>query len=231
MDFSGIDKLTIIDFPSKVACILFYKGCNFRCPYCHNSSLVDPLKKVDTIPFNEILSFLKKRQGILDGVVISGGEPTLMKDLKEKIIEIRKLGFLIKLDTNGSNPEILMDLVNSKLVDYVAMDIKNSLKMYGKTIGLSNFTHENILKSINFLKENHCDYEFRTTLVNELFSEESIKEMGETLKGGKRLFLQKFVKSNECLNANFLSEVNEKDVQKYQKILLNYIDEVYLRGY
>lgn len=231
MNFYGIEKLTLVDYLNKVACILFTKGCNFSCPWCHNSGLVMNDPNLKEIPFEEVLKYLKKRVGILDGVVISGGEPTLMKDLKEKIIAIRELGYSIKLDTNGSNPKILKELVNEKLVDYVAMDIKNSFSNYPKTIGLTVAPIDRIKESIEFLKENHVDYEFRTTLVNEFFNEESIEDMGTILNGAIRLFLQQFINGENCIDSKSLTSVSLDKANIYKDILKKYVNDVSLRGY
>ena len=230
MEFCGIEKMSLVDYNNKISCILFTEGCNFRCPWCHNSFLVTDLSKNKPIPFNEILSYLEKRKNLLDAVVISGGEPTLMEDLKSKIISIRKLGFLIKLDTNGSNPEILKDLVESKLIDYVAMDIKNSFLMYALTVGLKKAPLDKIKESIKFLISNKVDYEFRTTLIDEYFSNDSINEMGSCIKGAKRIFLQKFIDNDHCISHG-LHEVNEKKALDYLKLLEKYVDKVELRGY
>ena len=230
MDFAGIQKVSLVDFEGKVACTLFTAGCNFRCPFCHNSELVIYKKDVTYIPFNEILNYLENRKGMLDAVVISGGEPTLMPDLKEKLYEIKKLGYLIKLDTNGSNPELLKELVSLNLVDYVAMDIKNSLNAYNKTIGLENFNDSSILESINYLLNGDVDYEFRTTLVREFHDEDEIREIAKIISGAKRYYLQKFKKSEQCINHN-LHEVPLKEALRYKNILLPYINKVELRGY
>lgn len=229
MDFVGIEKLSLVDYDGKISCILFAKGCNFLCPFCHNSELV--LGKINSfIPFEDILNYLKSRKNVLDAVVISGGEPTLMDDLKGKIIQIKKLGFLIKLDTNGTRFEVLQDLINSNLVDYVAMDVKNDLNSYLMTINKNDFDLTDVIKSINLLLENRVDYEFRTTLVKEFHNEESIINMAKMLKGAKRIYLQKFISSENCFNKN-LHPIEKEVSLHYVKILSNYIDQVELRGY
>lgn len=230
MDFVGIEKLTLVDYPNKVACIVFTKGCNFRCPWCHNSSLVLS-KNIDIIPFDDILSFLKKRRGIIDAVVISGGEPTLNNDIIDKIRIIKGLGYLIKLDTNGTNPGLVKELAKKKLIDYVAMDIKNSLEMYPNTIGLTNYKKEEVLETISFLKENNVDYEFRTTLIKEFHSLTSILKIEEMLSGSKKLFLQKFIDSDNCIITNKFHEVTKDDALKFKTILKESIECVELRGY
>ena len=228
MDFVAINKLSLLDYPDKVSCILYTRGCNFRCPFCHNGlTLLENVS--DFIPFEEILSFLRKRIGILDGVVISGGEPTLMPDLKEKIKAIKELGFLVKLDTNGSNPDLLEELMEEELIDYVAMDIKNSLFKYSLTAGREVDT-DKIVKSIKILQNGNVDYEFRTTLIKEYHNELDMIAMGKMLKGSPRLYLQEFKISEGVINKN-LHPVDEDLANKFVKILREYIPVVELRGY
>ena len=228
MEFVGIDKFSLLDYEDKVSCILFCKPCNFRCPFCHNGTTV--LEADTTIPFEDILEYLRSRKGLLDAVVVSGGEPTLMPDLKEKIQQIKELGFLVKLDTNGTNPEVIKDLYESKLIDYVAMDIKNSLTKYPETTGTKNVPNKKIVESIKYLMSCGIDYEFRTTLVKEFHDEQSIESMGELIKGAKKLYLQKFVERESCIQLG-LHEVDEKDAKRFQEILSEKVESVSLRGY
>ncbi len=230
MDFAGLQKISLVDFEGKVACTLFTAGCNFRCPFCHNSELVIYAKNVNYISFNEILEYLVKRKGMLDAVVITGGEPTLMPDLKDKLYEIKKLGYKIKLDTNGTNPQIIKELVDLKLIDYVAMDIKNSMEGYPKTVGLDNLDFNPILESINYLLSGAVDYEFRTTLVREFHNDDEIIMLGKMIQGAKRYFLQQFKNNEHCINSN-LHEVPLHDAMHFKSILLPYIKDVRLRGY
>lgn len=230
MDFTGFEKLSLVDYKDKLSCTLFMEGCNFRCPFCHNSELVLSLNKCNKIPFEEILKYLKKRKGLLDAVCISGGEPTLMPDLKEKIKIIKNLGYLVKLDTNGTNPKILKELIDENLIDYCAMDIKNSKAKYDVTIGTKYNNFKNIEESIKILMNNKIPYEFRTTLVDEFHDKESIKELGSLIKGANILYLQHFVASSNCIKQG-LHEVNKKKAEEYKIILLDYIKEVELRGY
>ena len=228
MEFVAINKLSLLDYPNKVSCILFTRTCNFRCPFCHNGLTL--LEDHETeVSFDEIVSFLKKRQGILDGVVISGGEPTLMPDLADKIRVIKDLGFLVKLDTNGSNPDILLDLLEEGLIDYVAMDIKNCIDKYDLTAG-AKVNHEKILKSIEILKNSGVEYEFRTTLVKEFHTKEDMYEMGKMLEGCPNLYLQKFQISDGVINKN-LHPVDEDLANNFVDILSQYIENVELRGY
>lgn len=229
MDFVGIEKLSLVDFDEKISCVLFMQGCNFRCPFCHNRDLA--LSKIDTfIPFQDVLDYLSSRKNIIDAVVVSGGEPTLMPDLKEKITIIKNMGFLVKIDTNGTNFNVLKDLIDNKLIDYVAMDIKNDFANYPLTAGVSNIDYSNIKKSIEYLINGSIDYEFRTTLVKEFHNEESIKNMSVLLKGAKKLFLQKYIASDSCFNSK-LNFVEKKVSQHYIEILKENIDSVELRGY
>lgn len=228
MEFVGIDKFSLLDFEDKVSCVLFCKPCNFRCPFCHNGTTV--LEADTFIPFDDILDYLESRKGLIDAVVVSGGEPTLMPDLKEKIIQLRKLGFLIKLDTNGTNPDVIKELYEAKLIDYVAMDIKNSESMYGVTTGTGNLFINKVKESIKYLMSCGIDYEFRTTLVDEFHDEKSIKEIGKLIKGAKKLYLQKFVERDSCIRKG-LHEVSKENAEKYQKILQKSVNLVLLRGY
>ena len=228
MDFVGIDKLSLLDFDEKLSCVLFTKSCNFRCPFCHNGLTV--LEAKTYIPFDEILSFLESRKGKLDAVVITGGEPTLMDDIVDKIKTVKSMGFLIKLDTNGTRPDVLKQLLELHLLDYVAMDIKNSIEKYPLTCGIKAIDQTKIKDSIRLIENSGVDYEFRTTLVNEFHSLKSIKEMGELIKGAKKLYLQQFV-DREGVIQKGLHPVDENLANTYKEILSEYVDNVYLRGY
>lgn len=228
MQIYGLQKLTLLDFPRKTACTIFTGGCNFRCPFCHNGDLV--LGSLpEPINTDELFAFLKKRSGVLDGVCITGGEPLLNPDIDSFIKEIRKLGYLIKLDTNGSNPEYLKNLVEQGLVDYVAMDIKNSKDAYPKTVGIDNFDVSPISESVEFLKNSKTDYEFRTTIVKEFHSEDEILKIGEWLKDSKKYFLQNFVDSESVIKKG-LHPVDESELKNWKDILTRYIDFVEIRG-
>ena len=227
MDFAGIDTVSLVDYDEKISTTVFTKGCNFRCPYCHNKTLVSELDD-EFIPFETLYSYLKKRVGVLDAVVITGGEPTLMNDLVEKIKSIKELGYLIKLDTNGTNPKVLKELIDNKLIDYVAMDIKNGPNYYNQTVKVE-VDMSKINESLDILKNSGIDYELRTTLVEELHSEESIKDMISLVKGHKKLFLQKFTDRESCIERG-LHEVSKEKAQEYLSILEPYIN-VNLRNY
>ena len=225
--FCGIEKLSLVDFDGKLSCTLFTGGCNYRCPFCHNSPLI---KEHPFLDLNEILDYLNKRKKMLDAVVISGGEPTLHKELPEILKLIKELGYIIKLDTNGTNPKMLKELIDNKLIDYVAMDIKGSLNNYHLITGVNNPLLENIKESINILTKSNIDYEFRTTLVKEYHTLDVINEMKELLKGTKKLYLQKFVLRETCLDQS-LNEVDINLAKQYKEILEQAIEIVYLRGY
>lgn len=228
MDFVGIDKFSLLDYDENVSVVLFAPTCNYRCPFCHNEQSV--LNANSSIPFEDILSFLKSRVGLIDAVVVSGGEPTLMDDLISKIEKIKELGFKIKLDTNGTNPDVLNELLRKNLINYVAMDIKNSEEKYPETTGVKNAQMDKIKQSISILKSGKVDYEFRTTLVAEYHSKESIEKMGELIKGAPKLYLQKFV-DREGVIKKGLHPVEEVWASSYKDILSRYVDKVELRGY
>lgn len=227
MQIAGLLKTSLSDYKNNVACVIFTLGCNFHCSFCHNSSLVD--ESASLIEEEEIFSYLRKRKGIIDGVVISGGEPTLQKDLIEFIREVKELGFDVKLDTNGSNYKVVETLIKEHLVDYIAMDIKNGPAFYNE-ITNTNVDILEIEKTKNLLMESGVDYEFRTTLVKQYFTKESIIKLGQFIEGAKILFLQKYVSSENCINP-YLDEVNKKEANEYASLLRQYISEVELRGY
>jgi pyruvate formate lyase activating enzyme len=226
----GFEKMSMVDYDGKICSTIFLGKCNFRCPFCHNSSLVENYNNVDKFDFNEILNYLNKRKGVVEAVCITGGEPTLYKDLKEMIIEIKKLGLFVKLDTNGSNPDVIKDLVNNKLIDYIAMDIKNSFSKYIITTGIYNINIEKIKESINFIMNSNIDYEFRTTLVKELHSLEDIYEIKDMIKGAKKYFLQCFIDNGECLIGN-LTKVEKEEAEAFKRVLEKDILNVSLRSY
>lgn len=229
MAIVGIDKLSLLDYEDKVSVVLFSQACNFRCPFCHNGESV--LNAQSEIDFAEILAFLKTRKGLVDAVVFSGGEPTLESDLEVKIKQVKELGYLIKLDTNGTNPEMVEHLLDEQLVDYVAMDIKNSPSLYAQTSGVKNINIENIKKSIAIIMSKAPDYEFRTTLVKEFHEHMDYDAFYELIKGAKKLFLQKFVDREGCIRKG-LHDVDELEATKLRDYLLSKgLEFVSLRGY
>ena len=199
MVISGMQKLTLLDYPGKTACLLFTQGCNFRCPFCHNASLVVNIPKEAEISEDEFFKFLQKRKGILDGVCVSGGEPLLQPDIELFIRKIKDMGFAVKLDTNGSFPDKLIHLVEEGLVDYVAMDIKNSPETYVLTAGVDVLDMEAIRGSVLYLKDGNIPYEFRTTVVKHYHSKEGFEEIGKWLVGADKYFLQNFVDSGDLI--------------------------------
>ncbi len=234
MLIQGLQRLTLLDFPGKIACTVFLGGCNFRCPFCHNSELFTgkPEKLMEDDAF---FAFLSKRKGLLDGVCVSGGEPTLYKDLPGFLAKIKELGFAVKLDTNGSRPEVIKALVANKLVDYIAMDVKNSPAMYAQTVGLEQVDLAAIEESLRFLIDGNVDYELRTTLVSQLHSDASIQDMGQWLgslvteKKPNKLFLQSFVDRDTVLFAGLSAPETEVTVG-FAKILEPFVQEVTIRN-
>ncbi len=249
MKISGLQKLTLLDFPGRVACTVFLGGCNFRCPFCHNSELLGADAE-EFMKQEELLVFLKSRVGILDGVCITGGEPTLQKDLPELLRAIKEMGYLIKLDTNGYRPEVLKALVAEGLVDYVAMDIKNSPERYAITCGIESdgFDLSRIEESMRFLMDRGADaesgadengmsfdYEFRTTVVHPLHDEEAIGSMGDWLlnlvpgRRAKALYLQPFVDRDTVAVAGLLPPTAD-EMREYKGFLEGCAQAVELRG-
>ncbi len=220
--------MTLLDFPGKVACTVFLGGCDLRCPFCHNSDLIGggaPTVMDD----KELLSFLEKRRGLLDGVAFTGGEPLLRPDLKELIIRIRDLGFAVKLDTNGSHPERLRELLEGRLVDYVAMDIKNSPERYAETVGVEDIDLAPFRESAKLLMESGVPYEFRTTVVAELHDDASFEAIGKWLPGAERFFLQRFTDRDSVLFSG-LHAPEKADMERYGAILRKTMPFVELRG-
>lgn len=229
MNIQGLQKLTLLDYPGKVACTIFFAGCNFRCPFCHNASLVTHIDPEENIPREEVLAFLRKRAGILDGVCITGGEPLLAPDLEAFIREIKALGYEVKLDTNGSNAEKLKHLVKAGIIDYVAMDIKNSPEKYGMTIGIEGYEMSNVMQSAAFLMEGHVPYEFRTTVVREFHKREDFEAIGQWLEGADRYYLQSFVDSGDLIQPG-LRGYTKEIMEQALGIVRQYIPAADLRG-
>lgn len=227
MLIAGLQKVTLLDFPGKLACTVFAPGCNFRCPFCHNASLVT--EKSELIPESEFFEFLESRKGRLQGVCVTGGEPTLQRDFKDFLAKIKSMGFLVKLDTNGYAPEKLKEAVNGGLADYVAMDIKNSLQKYGETVGIADFNTEPIKESVKFLLSGAVDYEFRTTVVRELHTAQDIEEITALIDGAKRYFLQGFVDSGDLIGEG-LSGYDKKEMENLLKVAKMRLSVTELRG-
>ena len=228
MKFYGFQKMTMLDFPGRVACTVFTGGCNLRCPFCHNALLVT---QVDNVVYDEeeILDYLKKRKGLLDGICVSGGEPLLQIGLESFLQKVKELGFKVKLDTNGTFPARLKSLVEKGLVDYVAMDIKNCKDKYALTTGTDSFDISKIEESVAFLLKDTVDYEFRTTIVDGLHETQDIVKIGEWIQGAKKYFLQNFVDSGNLIKSG-LKAVSLDKLKEFAKLLENSVGKISLRG-
>ena len=228
MDIQGLQKMTLLDYPGRVACTVFLGGCDLRCPFCHNGGLVlGPMPA--ELDDQGLLAFLKKRQGLLDGVCVTGGEPLLRPDLPELLARIKELGYLVKLDTNGSHPERLRSLVQQGLVDYVAMDIKNSPERYGETVGVPALDLTPFQESVAFLLQGDVDYEFRTTVVREFHDSDSFQAIGPWLSGARRYFLQCFVDRDTVLQEG-LHPWDADSLRAFADLVRPYVHQVELRG-
>lgn len=228
MVISGLQKLTLLDYPGHTACTVFLSGCNFRCPFCHNFELVEPSAATESIPEQELLAFLRKRQGLLDGVCISGGEPTLRPDLDKLLKEIKKLGFKTKLDTNGTMPEVIKKLVDNNLVNYIAMDIKTAPEHYELLTGVTG-DMDAIRKSVDFIKFCGIEYEFRTTVVKGLHQLADFTAIGKWLKDARAYYLQPFVDRDTVLQKNLTAPTDE-ELNAYLSEVKKYIPNSYIRG-
>ncbi len=213
MLISGLQKLTLLDFPGTVSCIVFTHGCNFRCPFCHNSSLVGGPAR-EEISENEVIDFLKSRKNILDGVVVSGGEPLLHPDIAEFLKKVKELGYKVKIDTNGTKPEMLKKLVNDGLVDYVAMDIKNSPEQYKSATGVDGLL-EAVTESKDFLLSGNVEYEFRTTVVKGIHTKEQLVSLAKWIKGANKYYLQKYKCSENVLNPEGLDSFSDEEMEGF----------------
>ena len=203
MHIHGLQKLAMVDYPGKLAATVFTGGCDLRCPFCHNALLVTRLAETPEIPEEEVLDFLASRKGLLDGVVLTGGEPLLQPDAAEFLQAVRELGFAVKLDTNGCHPAALADILDQGLADYVAMDVKNSPRRYGETVGVPDFDLAPVEESVRLLQRSAVDHEFRTTLVRELHSEADLDAIAAWLEGAPKYFLQNFVDSGNLIGQGY----------------------------
>ena len=230
MLISGLQKLTLLDYPGTVACTVFTGGCNFRCPFCHNAALVLPELMGQDTDEEQVLAFLKRRQGVLDGVAITGGEPLLHKDIGIFLEKVRALGYKIKLDTNGSFPDRLQELISAGLVDRVAMDIKNAPELYAKTVGLPSLDLAPIERSKELLLRGDVDYEFRTTVVKGLHTRESIIGAAKWIAGAREYYLQQFKDSGNVIAIEGLSEYNEQEMHALAQAAAQVVPTVQVRG-
>lgn len=229
MIIAGIQKTSLIDYPKKICTVIFTRGCNFFCGFCHNPELVIPDKYNKKIPLYQIFDFLKKRKNIIEAVTITGGEPTIYKNLPSFIKKIKKLGYFIKLDTNGSNPIMIKQLINDNLIDYVAMDIKNSLDKYDKTT-CRKVNKQNIQQSINIIMTSGVDYEFRTTVVPGLHTKNDFIKISHWLKGANKYFLQNF-RPGKTIDEkyNILKPYTRSELREFKLILAENIKTVKIR--
>ena len=228
MKICGLQKTTLLDFPGHVAATVFTGGCNFRCPFCHNSDLLEHDTEA-LFTDEEVLKFLAKRRGILEGVAITGGEPTLQPDLREFILRVRDMGYKIKLDTNGSRPDVLRALCEEGLIDYVAMDIKTCQERYPDVAGIPSLKMEGIMESVDFLKRGTVPYEFRTTVVKELHSADDFSRISEWLSGCSRYYLQSYVDSDQVLVPGF-SACSKEELLSFLEIVRPHVAHAELRG-
>lgn len=229
MLIGGFQKFSLIDYPGKICAIIFTQGCNFRCPYCHNPELVDPKKFTIPLPEKEIFSFLEKRKGQLDAVEVTGGEPTLQKDLLAFLGKIKNLGFLVKLDSNGSSPDIIQKTIERGVVDYFAMDIKAPLKRYQEVV-CSRINPDNIERTIRIIMNSGLDYEFRTTVVKSQLSPKDLLKIAQLIEGAKTYVLQKFIPSR-TLDPSFKKEASydDKEFKDIKKQIEPYVGKCFVR--
>ena len=228
MKIYGLQKMTLLDFPERVACTVFLNGCDLRCPFCHNFELVNGTAE-PVMDVEELLSFLKKRQGLLDGVAITGGEPCLHRDLPDLIRGIRELGYAVKLDTNGLHPDMLESLIGDGLIGYAAMDIKNSPEKYAQTAGTESIDMAAVYRSIAILMEGRIDYEFRTTAVKPFHEADDFVRIGEMIRGADRYFIQCFTDRDTVPYGN-LSAPSPAELAAYADIMKGYVQQVSIRG-
>lgn len=228
MIIGGMTNLTLLDYPEKVACTVFTVGCNFRCPFCHNNTLVcgNDGKQLSVV---EVLRFLQKRRNVLEGMCLTGGEPLMQRGVEEFLQAVKALGYSVKLDTNGAFPERLKALVERGLVDYVAMDVKNSKDRYVATAGCKAEDLDKIERSINYLKSGAVDYEFRTTVTGNMHDEQSVKDTAQWLVGAKRYYLQMFVNSGDLIDPD-TTGCDEDTMRRYLDIVQKYVPTAELRG-
>ena len=229
MIIKGLQKLTLLDYPGKIACTVFTGGCNLRCPFCHNALLVTKQDE-NFIKEEEFFKFIEERKDRLDGVAITGGEPLIHSDIENFIKKIKDIGYAIKLDTNGTFPEKLKKILDEKLVDYVAIDIKNSPEKYAVTVGVSNLDIEKIKRSVKILMESDVDYEFRTTVPKELFTEDDFEKIAQWIAGAKRYFLQEFKDSGNLIEEGLFTPEKKDVMEKYASIVRKTVKEVEVRG-
>lgn len=229
MIISGLQKLTLLDYPGETACLIFTQGCNFRCPFCHNKDLLGQPYNGQQITEQEVFDYLKKRKGLIDGVCISGGEPLLQPDIESFITKIKQLGLKVKLDTNGSNPKKLKELIEKKLIDYIAMDIKNDFLNYEKTSGIERINVENIKASIQLIEQSNIDYEFRTTVVKQLHTYCQLEKICAYLGPKPKYYIQNYRDCNSVLQDGLIGFEEEELLWMQEKLRITY-PNVMVRG-
>lgn len=229
LKIGGLQKLTLLDYPGRTACTLFLSGCNFRCPFCHNSGLLDGADTPEAMSEDELLAFLEKRKNMLDGICVSGGEPLMDPDIENLLAKIKTIGYDIKIDTNGSYPDRLKDIVRNGLTDSVAMDIKNSREKYSLTAGTGPEMISRIDESVEFLMNGTVDFEFRTTVVKEFHDSSDFEKIGEWIKGPERYFIQTFRESDTVMSEG-LHPPDRKDLENYLNTVRRYVPAAELRG-
>lgn len=229
MHIHGFNKSTLLDYPKHLAATIFLGGCNMRCPFCHNASLVLRPHSQPIIPAEDVLAYLNKRKNILEGVCITGGEPTLYSELPSFISHIKEIGLKVKLDTNGTNPAMISKLADEKLIDYIAMDIKNSKEKYISTTGNTNLSMNNINESVSLLISGLVEYEFRTTIVNELHTELDMEAIGNWIRGAKAYYLQSYIDSGDVISPQFTA-ADKETLKRYKDILSSYVQFADIRG-
>jgi pyruvate formate lyase activating enzyme len=230
LPIKGIQKTSLIDYPPYTSSVIFIGGCNFRCGYCHNFNLVLKHKEIETINEKEIIDFLIQKKKWIDAVVVTGGEPTLYPELIDFFREIKKLGFKIKLDTNGTNPELLWDMLDEKLIDYIAMDIKAPLKSYDK-VTITPINNEKIKKTISLIKNSNIDYEFRTTIIPSLLTKEDMIDIGKDLDGAKTYVIQQFCDKGGVLDLTFkdAKTYSKEELYEIKELLKPYFEKIIIR--
>lgn len=231
LPIKGIQKTTLVDYPGKIATTIFFAGCNFKCPYCHNVALVKDPDSLPTIPDEEVLAYLESRRKYIDGVCITGGEPTLYKDLPKFLSELKKIGYSVKLDTNGTNPRMLKELIDSRSVDFIALDIKGPKENYAE-VAAAQVDMNNIEESISLLKQSGVKYEFRTTVLPRFFKHDDVVKIGQWLQGAEKYCLQQFEKRGGTLDPHMGKETaySLKELEGMAQGLRKYIKNVEVRG-
>ena len=231
MNIYGLEKLSLVDYDGKICATVFAGNCNFKCGFCHNSALVEDYSKLPTYSEQEIFEYLTKRKGVLEGVCVSGGEPTLDADLPNFLEKLKTLGYSVKLDTNGTNPSMVKSIIDNGLADYIAMDIKNDKDNYAKIIGFERYDTSKVEKTVELLMSENINYEFRTTLIDNYHKKQNIISICEWIKGANKYCLQKFKDSGSCLNSQGLTAVGDTKAKEFLQIANKYVKIAILRGY